>query len=234
MGENVTSLLNFNNRGMYMKTISRRNMLKLGMVGTVSGMLKTTESWGEMIVVPTPEEAEGPFYPVVDQGDKDADMTKVAGQSGLAKGQHIIISGSIIDTKGHPIENARIDIWQANAAGRYNHPRDPNSAPRDPYFQGWAIIYSEKNGQYRFKTVKPGAYPASRTWTRPPHIHFKISKQGFLELITQMYFPNEPLNASDLLFSNKNKPEQIAMIAKQTAVANDLIVYTYNIVLSGN
>lgn len=216
-----------------MKTISRRNLIKLGMMGTVSGVLNTTESWGEMMgVIPTPKEVEGPFYPVVDQKDKDADMTKIAGHNGLAKGQHIVISGSIKDTSGHPIENASIDIWQANAAGRYNHPRDPNPAPHDPYFQGWAIIRSDKNGLYRFKTVKPGAYPASKTWIRPPHIHFKISKHGFTQLTTQMYFPNEPLNTTDLLFSNKNKSEQIAMIAQQTGEDKNLMVYTYNIVLS--
>ena len=150
-----------------MKTISRRNLIKLSLAGTVSGMLNTTESWGEMAAMPTPREVEGPFYPVVDQRDKDADMTQVAGQNGLAKGQHIVISGSVKDTVGHPIENASIDIWQANAAGRYNHPRDPNPAPRDAYFQGWAIIHSDKNGEYRFKTVKPGAYPASETCVFP-------------------------------------------------------------------
>ena len=145
-----------------------------------------------------------------------------------------MISGSIRDIVGHPIENASIDIWQANAAGRYNHPRDPNPAPRDAYFQGWAIIHSDKNGEYRFKTVKPGAYPASKTWIRPPHIHLKISKRGFAELVTQMYFPNEPLNASDLLFSNKNKLEQVAMTAQQMDMDKGLMVYSYDIVLSGH
>ncbi|MCB1986647.1 MAG: protocatechuate 3,4-dioxygenase [Burkholderiales bacterium] len=215
-----------------MKTMSRRSLLKFGVLGTVSGMFNTTESWGRVVAKPTPQEVEGPFYPVIDQEDKDADMTRVTGQNGLAKGQHIVISGFIKDDNGHPIENARIDIWQANAAGRYNHPKDPNPVPRDPYFQGWAIIRSDKNGQYRFKTVKPGAYPASKTWIRPPHIHFKVFKSGFSELVTQMYFPNEPLNESDLLFNNKNKSEQIAMIAQQAGADDGLMVFSYNIVLS--
>ena len=202
-------------------------------MGTVSGMLNATDSWGEMVSKPTPKEVEGPFYPVIEQNDKDADMTQVTGQYGLAKGQHIVISGSVRDTRGQPIENVSIDIWHANSAGRYNHPKDPNPAPIDSYFQGWAIIHSDKNGHYRFKTVKPGAYPASRTWIRPPHIHFKIFKRGYIELITQMYFPNEPLNASDLLFSNKTKSEQFAMIARQTGLNNGVIDYTYNIILSG-
>lgn len=215
-----------------MKKLSRRNLMKFGMVGTVAGLFKVTESWSAMIAAPTPKEVEGPFYPVVDQADKDADLTQVSGRTGHAKGHYIVIRGSVKDISGQPVENASIDVWQANAAGRYNHPRDPNPAPQDPFFQGWAIIRSDTNGLYRFRTVKPGAYPAAKSWTRPPHIHFKISKKGFSELITQMYFPNEPLNVSDLLYSNKTEAEQRLMTARQTGEHEGLLVYTYDIVLS--
>lgn len=214
--------------------LSRRKLIKLGMAGTVTGVLGASESWSEIVTIPTPQEVEGPFYPVADQRDKDADLTRIAGQSGSAKGQYIVISGFIKDDSGQPINNAVIDIWQANAAGRYDHPRDSNSAPLDPYFQGWAVIHSDNNGQYRIKTVKPGAYPATRTWTRPPHIHFKISRQGYPKLITQMYFPDESLNATDLLFNSKNRTEQAAMIAQETGEYEGLMAYTYNIVLRGH
>jgi len=214
--------------------LSRRKLIKLGMAGTAAGMLGATESWSEIMTIPTPQEVEGPFYPVADQRDKDDDLTQITGQSGSAKGQYIVISGFIKDDNGQFINNAVIDIWQANAAGRYDHPRDPNSAPLDSHFQGWAVIHSDNNGRYRFKTVKPGAYPATRAWTRPPHIHFKISKRGFPQLITRMYFPDEPLNATDLLFNNKNKTEQAAMIAQKTGEHKGLIAYTYNIVLRGH
>ncbi|SES66637.1 protocatechuate 3,4-dioxygenase, beta subunit [Nitrosomonas marina] len=217
-----------------MKKLSRRDLVKFGVVGAVAGLSKATESWSEVIIMPTPEEVEGPFYPVADQIDKDADMTQVTGRSGQALGQYIIIRGAVKDRFGVPVENATIDIWQANAAGRYDHPRDSNRAPVDPYFQGWAVIHSDTNGLFRFKTVKPGAYPASRSWTRPPHIHFKIFKKGYPELITQMYFPNEPLNASDLLFSNKTQEEQKAMVAQKTDEYDGMDVYTYNIVLRGH
>lgn len=212
--------------------LSRRNVIKLGMTGTVMSMISVTEGRRYSAFKATPREVEGPFYPVVDQRDKDADLTRITGQSGSAKGLHIIIAGSVMDTVGQPIENAIIDIWQANAAGRYNHPRDPNPAPRDTDFQGWAIVRSGKDGLYRFKTVKPGAYPATSTWIRPPHIHFKISKRGFPILITQMYFPKESLNAGDLLLQKKSPSERSAMIAREKGEYNSLKVFEYNIVLS--
>ena len=122
-----------------------------------------------------------------------------------------------------------MDLWQANAAGRYRHPHDPNTAPLDPNFQGWAIVPSGKQGKFKFKTIVPGSYPASRGWTRPPHIHFKVTKKGYVELITQMYFPGHELNEKDLLLQRKGKAEQKLMIAKQ--VATDPTTYRYQIVL---
>lgn len=176
---------------------------------------------------PTPRETEGPFYPVYPQKDKDFDLTKVAGQPGKARGRVIIIEGRVIDTKGNAVEDAIVDLWQANAAGRYRHPRDPNrNSPLDPNFQGWAIVPSGKEGNFRFKTIYPGIYPANRDWFRPPHIHFKISKAGFVPLTTQMYFPGEKLNDVDLLLINKTEEEQKAMIANQSTNQPDTFQYT--------
>lgn len=214
-----------------MKKVSRRNVIQLGLAGTVLSMTAVTESWGRALLMPTPAEVEGPFYPVTDQTDKDADMTRVAGRSGVAKGEAIMIEGAITDISGKPLADAVIDIWQANAAGRYNHPRDPNPASLDPDFQGWAVIRSDAKGHYQFITVKPGAYPATRTWVRPPHIHFKISRRGFQTLITQMYFPHEPLNETDLLLRSKSASQQLAMIASAEGKQENLTVYSYNIVL---
>ena len=133
----------------------------------------------------------------------------------MAKGRIIIVEGRVLDSGGRPIENATVDLWQANAAGRYRHPRDRNAAPLDPNFQGWAVVQSGKNGQFRFKTVLPGQYPAAADWIRPPHIHFKISKSGFKELVTQMYFPGQPLNDVDLLLMQKSDADVRRMIAEQ-------------------
>jgi protocatechuate 3,4-dioxygenase, beta subunit len=215
-----------------MKKISRRNIIKFGMLGSLTGMLGVGNSIAKILAEPTPREVEGPFYPVANQTDKDADLTKIIGRNGLAKGQHIIISGQVRNISGQPVKNATIEIWQANANGRYHHPRDPNKAPLDPNFQGWSVINSEQNGTYHFKTVIPGSYPATKNWIRPPHVHFKIYKQGYATLITQMYFPDEALNKTDLLLTKKQATEQSVMIAKKIGQEGNLIIYEYNIVLS--
>lgn len=180
-------------------------------------------------LAPTPEEVEGPFYPSYEHKDKDFDLTRVSGRSGTAKGRVIEIRGAVVDTDGNAVEDATVDLWQANAAGRYRHPHDPSNAPLDPYFQGWAIVPSGKDGAFCFRTIYPGTYPASEGWTRPPHIHFKVSKRGFVELITQMYFPGEVLNQVDHLLQRKSESEQAAMIA--TLVDKDPPTYGYQLVL---
>ena len=156
-------------------------------------------------------------------------MTTIKGKPGRAEGTTIIIQGQVQDTQGMPVENATIELWQANAAGRYRHPHETNTAPLDPNFQGWAIIPSGKNGQFRFITIYPGSYPASRTWIRPPHIHFKVSKRGYIEITTQMYFPGHKLNNSDRLLQRKSKEERELMIAHK--VQDNPEIYEYNIVL---
>lgn len=204
----------------------------MGFWGGIASTLGANNTLGKAIgIMPTPAEVEGPFYPVMDQQDKDFDLTKIEGRQGVAEGPHIIIKGQITDVTGNPVENAVIDLWQANAKGRYRHPRDPNPQPLDPNFQGWAIINSGKDGRYRFKTVKPGAYPASETWIRPPHIHFKISKDGYNPLITQMYFPGEKLNETDLLLRNQKASDRPLMIAKPVGKEGNITIYQYNIVL---
>lgn len=215
-----------------MKKISRRKLIQFSVLSGLAGALgvngSITKAWALM---PTPNETEGPFYPVQDQQDKDADLTQIEGHAVAAQGRHIIVSGQVRDVAGDPIAMAVLDIWQADANGRYRHPRDPHPTKPDENFQGWAILNSDENGFFRFKTVMPGAYPASGTWTRPPHIHFKISKPGYRALTTQMYFPDRELNHNDLLLSAKSPAERAAMTAKLIAQQGNLPVYEYNIVL---
>jgi protocatechuate 3,4-dioxygenase beta subunit len=206
--------------------MKRRDFIKRGMVGGALGLVTGTS----FAARPTPAEIEGPFYPVYAQKDTDFDLTHIQGQAGVARGKIIIIRGRVLDTEGKPIEDATVDLWQANAAGRYRHPHDPNKAPLDPNFQGWAIVPSGRDGGFRFKTVYPGAYPASDTWMRPPHIHFKISKRGYVELVTQMYFPGESLNAVDLLLRRKSAEEHGMMIA--TRLPGEAEIYEYDVVLA--
>ncbi len=214
-----------------MKNISRRKLVQLSLLGSVVSVLGSRSFAKALALMPTPDETEGPFYPVKDQKDKDDDLTQIDGYVANAIGQHIVVSGRVIDVYGNPVENAMLDIWQADANGRYRHPRDPNKARLDENFQGWAVIQTNDNGFFRFKTVMPGAYPASGTWIRPPHIHLKISKPGYRALTTQMYFPDEKLNKTDLLLNAKSAAEKSAMIAKNIGQQGNLPIYEYNIVL---
>ena len=147
----------------------------------------------------TPQEMLGPFYPQHPISDQDFDLTQIRGHSGRAKGELIEFVGRVLRPDGTPIPHALIEVWQANAAGRYRHPTDANPAPLDPDFQGYARINSGNNGSFRFLTIKPGAYPAP-VGIRTPHIHFDIQSVD-CRFISQVYFPNEPLNSSDPFLS---------------------------------
>jgi protocatechuate 3,4-dioxygenase beta subunit len=124
-----------------MKTISRRKLIQLSLLGSLASTLGVSRSFAKALaLMPTPDETEGPFYPVKNQKDKDADLTQIERHSGVAHGQHIIVSGQVQDITGHPVANAVLDIWQADANGRYRHPRDSNKARLDENFQGWAVF----------------------------------------------------------------------------------------------
>ena len=209
--------------------INRRKFLKIPAVAGL-GFASNIQA---QILTATPTESAGPFYPVTVQADQDLDLTKVNGKSGRAKGEIIFIEGKTLDSHGQSIPKVTIDLWQANTFGRYRHPSDQSKQPLDENFQGWAIIQSDDNGDFRFKTVIPGAYDAGQGWTRPPHLHFKVSKTGFLELTTQMYFAGESLNDEDYLLKRKSHKEQEAMMAKNTnQTVKGEKIYRYDIVLN--
>ena len=147
----------------------------------------------------TPGQAEGPFFPVTQALESDLDLTQIAGRP-RAEGQVIEVSGRVLDGGCRPQAGVVIEVWQANARGRYDHPRDrQNAAPLDPNFQGYARLISDAEGGYRIRTIKPAAYPVTADWWRPPHIHFKIQAQGLAPLTTQLYFAGEELNGKDRL-----------------------------------
>lgn len=145
----------------------------------------------------TPEQTDGPFYPIAPQADTDADLTLLKGETERARGEIVDLWVLVQDENCNPIAGALVDLWQACSTGKYDHPSDPNDAEIDPLFQYWAKVLTDKSGYAKVRTIKPGSYPASDTWDRPPHIHFKISGQGFKELTTQMYFAGEALNRKD-------------------------------------
>ncbi|KPJ95284.1 MAG: hypothetical protein AMJ53_03110 [Gammaproteobacteria bacterium SG8_11] len=213
--------------------ISRRSLLKIGLTaGIVSSVINATAHAAPPALW-TPRQAEGPFYPVHEQADKDVDLTRIEGRSQFAQGEVIHVQGRVLDTQGKPLPNAFVEIWQANTWGRYRHKRDPSTAPLDPNFQGWGQTTCDTNGHYGFKTILPGAYPAGPGWTRPPHIHFKVAKQGYNALTTQMYFPDQQLNDADLILQNLPVAQQDMVISKrQGSSQNDAPVFIFDIVLS--
>ncbi len=181
------------------KVFSRREMLEmsLGIGGlAVFGGSAFAQQAQRMI---TPPFDVGPFYPIVHPKDIDTDLTLVKGRKKRAEGDIVYVEGQVLNMKGEPVSGAKIEIWQANKFGRYAHPSDPNTAPLDENFQGFAVIKSDAQGRYRFKTIKPGAYPINPTHLRTPHIHFDVMGKNN-RLATQMFFPDEPLNEKDLLF----------------------------------
>ena len=204
------------------KKMNRRTMLQLGLgatAGTVTG--KVALAGGNDDCALSPSQVMGPFYPIHEQDDKDVDMTLLKGHTERAKGEVIWVRGQILDEDCNPIPNVLVDVWQANAAGRYSHEADNNPAPLDPNFQSWAQMTTDKQGAYGFKTIKPAPYPLAfldggepdeDAGYRTPHIHFRISRRGYHELVTQCYFPGEALNEKDGPLNNLSEEEQTRLM----------------------
>ncbi len=193
-----------------MDKLTRRHLLGIGAAAASVTLLPTAVQ--AVTRSATPWQTEGPFFPIHEQSDKDADLTVIDGQSEPALGEVVEVSGRIVDTNGDPIAGALVDIWQANAAGRYAHESDPNTAPLDPQFQGWARLVTGPDGSYSIRTIKPGAYPAAEAWVRPPHIHYKVARRGYKEITTQLYFGGDPLNDVDRLLLAVPEPERAQLI----------------------
>ena len=213
---------------------TRRDMLTASVAILGAGLAGTTMlAFGQQPGIrPTNEQILGPFYPVRLPADQDADLTIIAGKDARALGQVLYVSGRVTNVRGEPVVNAELEIWQANAAGRYNHPADQNPAPIDPNFEGYAKIRTGPDGSYRIKTVKPGAYPAAPGWTRPPHIHFDVKGRAS-RLVTQMYLEGEDLNDKDKLLQGASRKE--GLIARHGGSSGqqepNALVAVWNIVL---
>lgn len=186
----------------------------------------------------TPIQPEGPFYPIKDQLDKDADLTTLVGASQRAKGTLIKLVGEVIDADTEePIQDALVEFWQACATGRYNHPRDSNTAALDPNFQYWAQVRTGEAGDFGIVSIIPGAYKASSTWVRPPHIHVKVHKRGYPSLTTQMYFDGDQLNERDDILRRLTKEQRERLIVsfdkdETDAAGKPIKVGTWRIVIA--
>ena len=183
-----------------MTTYDRRRLLKLsGLTAAAIALVPPRIALAEWLAA-TPAQPAGPFYHPFEPLSVDNDLLFREGRTQPAEGDIIYVEGRVRDQTGRPVAGARVEIWQANNYGRYNHPRHANSDLRlDPNFLGFGHTLTDKAGAYRFRTIKPAPYPDSASWLRPPHIHFAIFPKGGAEWTTQMYFAGEELNRGDFL-----------------------------------
>jgi protocatechuate 3,4-dioxygenase beta subunit len=183
-------------------------------------------------LIATPPQTLGPFYPPELPLDHDNDLVQVVGAQAHALGQITHVFGSVLDLNGRPIGDAKVEIWQCDANGRYLHPRSGGTQPRDGRFQGYGQTASGADGTYRFRTIRPVSYPG-----RTPHIHFAISGAGFAPLVTQMYVAGEPLNERDGVLNRIDPAARASVIvALQSADALEpgALQGRFNIVIDRN
>src|SRR4051812_35762767 len=176
--------------------IGPRRVLIAG-IATGTGLLLPSVVRAQQPLLLTPRQTAGPFYPVRFPVDVDNDLVVVRGAQARAVGVVTHIMGRVLGTDGKSVSGAAVEIWQCDAYGRYLHPADTGKRPRDSAFQGYGRMTAGADGAYRFRTIRPVAYPG-----RTPHIHFAVSPPGGRQLITQMYVAGEPLNESDGLYAS--------------------------------
>jgi protocatechuate 3,4-dioxygenase beta subunit len=204
------------------------------MVGALTAPLLGAQAAAQPKLKPTGQETLGPFYPVRAPASHDTDLTHYPGKKGgRALGQVIQLTGRVLDTSGRPLPKAEVKVWQANAAGRYTNPVDSNPAPLDPNFLGVVSFGVDANGNYRLRTIKPGPYPEPSGTMRTSHIHFDVINADY-RLVTQMYFPGEPLNGKDILLSTlaARRRDPSSSICKPTTTSEPgVLAFTFDIVL---
>jgi protocatechuate 3,4-dioxygenase, beta subunit len=191
-----------------------------------------------IVIPPTLSELTGPLFGHEAVRENDADLTKQ--HPGEPLGERIIVTGRVTDEDGHPVPNTLIEIWQTNSAGRYIHERDQHPAPLDPNFTGAGRAMTDEKGGYRFVSIKPGAYPwrnHPNAW-RPAHIHFSLFGPSFLtRLVTQMYFPGDPLFPFDPIFNSipdeRARARLISRFDIETTVPEWALGFKFDIVLRG-
>ncbi len=219
------------------KRLSRREML--GMAAGAGALTFCGDAASLLAQAPatpvfTPSIILGPFYPQIKLSEQDADLTSLAGRQQRAEGKVVYLKGRITNLKGEPVSGAKVSIWQANTHGKYRHNSDMNTAPLDPNFQGFGMQTTDAEGRYRFKTIKPGPYPAPVVGMRAPHVHFEVEAKHD-RLITQMFFPNEPLNDQDHFLQFVKGLYREAVIAKPVppivGIEPEALTFAWDIVL---
>jgi len=192
-----------------------------------------------LIVLPTTlSEVTGPIFGFERIRANDFDLTKQ--HAGEPIGERIVVTGRLLDGNARPVPHALIEIWQANAAGRYPHPRDQHNAPTDPNFTGAGRTLTDGEGRYRFVTIRPGEYPWRNHFNawRPAHIHFSIFGPAFAtRLVTQMYFPGDPLLEYDPMYTSipneAARKRLVSIFDWETTIPEQALGYRFDIVLRG-
>ena len=192
-------------------------------------------------LVPLPHtltEVTGPVFGYDDVKPTDNDLTRQ--HEGEPIGERIVVSGRLLDENSRPVAHALIELWQANAAGRYRHAVDDHDAPLDPNFTGTGRVLTDAEGRYRFVTIKPGAYPWRNHYNawRPAHLHFSLFGIGLAQrLVTQMYFPGDPLMAYDPMVNSisdeRARERLVSGFDWENTIPDIALAYRFDIVLRG-
>jgi protocatechuate 3,4-dioxygenase, beta subunit len=205
--------------------------------GVVEGYAQTGQRWPAQPLARRPHGLSELTSPRVTPR-LQATAADLAGQGAKRSlGQLIDVRARIVDEDGAPLAGAMVEIWHCNAAGKYIHPNDSNDAPEDLNFYGAARLITDRDGKIDLRTIKPGAYPVPDTdgWWRPPHIHFSVWGRVWLSrLVTQMFFPGDPLNELDPILNAVRDPQaRSRCIARFVPKAGDALVYEYDLVVRG-
>jgi protocatechuate 3,4-dioxygenase beta subunit len=210
-------------------TVLRRREMLLGASAAAIAASLPNLAVGSSGLTVTPGQTEGPFYPVSFPADMDNDLVRVTGRQARASGQVAHLAGRVLDKRGEPVRGAMLEIWQCDANGIYNHPRQPGLQRRDVAFQGYGRTEAP-DGRYAFRTIRPVPYPG-----RTPHIHFKVHAPGAGRLTTQMYIAGEPQNASDGLLNRirdaRARASVIVALEPADAIEPGALKGTFDIVL---
>lgn len=216
-------------------THSRRDLLAIaGVAPMLVSVPAAAQDQGLSPV--TPQQRIGPFYPEVLDGENMMDLTRIAGQSAPAKGRLVRVQGRVLDRSGAPVASAIVLLWQADTQGRYGHSRDGGLAAADPGFAGHAMLRTARDGGFVVNTIQPGAYADDRSASglRTPHIHFEvIGEEG--RLITEMYFPDEPLNQTDANIAEMRlagADPALLTAARQGSIDADVMDLRWDVVLA--
>ena len=210
-------------------TLTRRRLVGGALAGAAllpAGLRAQPSS----LLLPTPAGTRGPFYPLTFPADTDADLVLLRGSDAKALGTVTHVAGRVLGTDGAAVPGALVEIWQCDANGRYHHPGDAEGPARDSAFQSYGQARTGADGAYRFRTIRPVAYPG-----RTPHIHFAVQAPGRPPLVTQMYVEGERLNAADFLYRGLGTPRRQAAVTVRLDGADGIepgaLAGTFDIVL---